>query len=260
MTDPVLPEIGREFSLKVNGVKRTFKHFMPKQINIVKIHLPGEGIWACLSDEDMEDYRKDVKDPPEVVRVATLRNSSINGPPWGCYVPYRMDGMQTPEGCIEEIDDGQEMVLNQYDAVEPTEEERAEHRRKQTEDLERRQRRPEISQRHLEAMKSMGYRKMAKDAPLKWAKPIGGQLLTIELDRREMTLWFEGAEDASPQRWNTQNIFAHQGDNDQDDLNALACEIKHAEADLIQCWRGRINSQFHFLTSLEAVRIAVDVD
>lgn len=259
-----LPEIGSEFTLLVNDREYTFKHFMLKEMNSVKIDLPDEGIWACLSDEDMRDYRQDKLDDKDVVRVAVLRNSSINGFPWGTCIPVRLMGGQRPEHCLDELDDQQDLILNQHDTQKATDEEKAEAKAAEEAAEERRNAKPKIAQRHFEAMVSMGYRKMAPDTPLKWAKPIGGQLLTIELDRREMTLWFEAANDGSPQRWDTQELFLRQRDCEYsglDELNGIVAEIKSAEANLIRCWRGRVaETQFHFLTRLEAVRLAVGDD
>jgi len=89
-----------------DGRELRFEHFEPKETNLIKIRLAfdpndmHEGIWACISDEDMKDYDNDVEDA-EYKRVAILRNSSLTGPPWGAYIPYKMDGDNRPVSYLE---------------------------------------------------------------------------------------------------------------------------------------------------------------
>jgi len=118
-TERGLPEIGSKFVLPSRFGDLEFEYFQPKSSNIIKIHLPGEGIWACLSDADMDAYRDDdVIDPPEKIRIAVLRNTSIHGFPWGSCIPIRMRGPDRPEAAFDIFDGMEEppdVVLNQHD-------------------------------------------------------------------------------------------------------------------------------------------------
>ena len=95
-----------------------FKHFTPKSENLVKIRIQGsgmgEGIWACVSDEDLVKYKDDT-DTTSMI-VCNLRNDSINGIPWGTYVIAQCQGDDRPN-CILSLMGG-DMVSNDEATVE----------------------------------------------------------------------------------------------------------------------------------------------
>jgi hypothetical protein len=100
-----------------DGTTIAFKDFQPKEINMIKIRMVyedgGEGIWACLNDEDMIDYKNDIKD--DIIRPALLRNASIFGMPWGSYVPVIFKGEDRPEADMRNITG--DIYVNQKDSV-----------------------------------------------------------------------------------------------------------------------------------------------
>lgn len=95
-----------------SGKAIQFEEFIPKEKNLIKVRLHdngvnGEGIWACLRDEDMEDYQNGVTDS-EPIRLATLRNAPLNYYPdnnWGMVIPVRFDGEMRPEFDINWLDE-----------------------------------------------------------------------------------------------------------------------------------------------------------
>ena len=120
-TEPELPEIGAKASYKTTEGELAFTHFVPKSTNEIKIYLtdPYEGdkecIWVCVTDEDYADYRSKVDD--DRTRICILRNVSVLGPEWGACIPYRLNGEELPESCLEIIldhDDEQDPILNQH--------------------------------------------------------------------------------------------------------------------------------------------------
>lgn len=94
-----------------NGDDFSFEEFEPKESNLIKINLnvngaDGEGIWACISDDNMDDYEKNVDDGEEYHRVAILRNDSINlnFPSWGMYIMYSLKGGYRPVCDLSKFD------------------------------------------------------------------------------------------------------------------------------------------------------------
>jgi hypothetical protein len=85
----------------------TFKHFVPKESNLIKIRIMsddedgGEGIWACISDEDKKKYDDD-SNTSDII-ICNLRNASLFGPAWGSYVPAKCMGTNRPEFNISKI-------------------------------------------------------------------------------------------------------------------------------------------------------------
>jgi hypothetical protein len=111
-----------EIKLK-DGNSITFEEFIPKESNLIKINLNddgranGEGIWACISDKDLQDYQANATDS-EYKRVATMRNDALIFYPhqsWGAYIPYKLNGDSRPICNISVIADGQEMLFNKQE-------------------------------------------------------------------------------------------------------------------------------------------------
>jgi len=107
------PKISKDEELKIvlkSGKEFTFSHFQPKEQNQIKVNLNyedagdnGEGIWACISDEDFKAYENNETDD-EMTRIALTRNQSIGGIPWGTYIPFRLLGKNRPVCRIIELD------------------------------------------------------------------------------------------------------------------------------------------------------------
>ena len=108
----------KALSIKYDGEEITFKHFAPKETNLIKIRIhddgkDGEGIWACVSDEDRKKY-DDETNTTDLIMV-NLRNTSLYGIPWGCYVPAKCNGSDRPQCDINMIDGS--MLFNQVETV-----------------------------------------------------------------------------------------------------------------------------------------------
>lgn len=108
-----------EIKLK-NGKSIPFEEFIPFKRNLVKLNLNdngkmnGEGVWACLSDKDITDYNKNIRDP-DYVRVATLRNNALMFYParsWGAYIPYKLNGSTRPICNVSLIEPEQKMLFS----------------------------------------------------------------------------------------------------------------------------------------------------
>lgn len=117
------PMISKDEELKIvlkSGKEFTFSHFQPKVKNQIKVNINyddygnnGEGIWACVSDEDLKAYNNNETDD-EMVRIALTRNAAIGGIPWGTYIPFRLTGLDRPVCRIKEMDTEKlEMAFNQ---------------------------------------------------------------------------------------------------------------------------------------------------
>jgi len=106
-----------EIKLK-SGKTIEFDSFTPKESNLIKVYLhhkggDGEGIWACIDDKDMDDYKNDARDS-EPNRVATLRNAALMFYPnnsWGACIPIRFDGNNRPECDIDWIEEDTDMIF-----------------------------------------------------------------------------------------------------------------------------------------------------
>lgn len=77
-----------------------FEPFPCEENMLVKINIrngdgSNEGCWAWLNPIDMPDYKADVTDPDDKVRVAIMANAAF-GVPWGSFFPYRMQGQTRP--------------------------------------------------------------------------------------------------------------------------------------------------------------------
>ena len=129
MAEKEKPMISEEKDLKfvlASGKEITFKHIHPKSTNLIKVNIVedegvnGEGIWACVSDEDKKAHDEDVTDDDEMCRVALLRNTSISGIPWGAYVPFKFIGTGRPIFKLKELDMEKTgmMALNQVETEE----------------------------------------------------------------------------------------------------------------------------------------------
>lgn len=90
-----------------------FESFIPKQSNLIKVRLhtndkDPEGIWACVSDTDIEDYKNGVVDKGDYpIRVATLRNAALAFHPansWGLCIPVKFKGSERPECNLDWVD------------------------------------------------------------------------------------------------------------------------------------------------------------
>lgn len=84
-----------------------FDHFPHKDSNMVKLRIvgadgEGEGIWMSIQDQDMADYKADVRDT-HYHRVGVLANASLFGIPWGTYVPYRLCGSDRPHLYLKHV-------------------------------------------------------------------------------------------------------------------------------------------------------------
>lgn len=106
-----------------SGKKIEIKDFQPTESNLIKVDLhwdneQHEGIWACLPDEFMEDYKKDASDS-EVFRYATLRNAALNlGPAsWGAIIPVKFRGSQRPECNLAWISENAKMIFNEKETI-----------------------------------------------------------------------------------------------------------------------------------------------
>lgn len=122
----ILPEIGSTFKINTSQGELEFEHFQPKNANTCKLRLTpprsddAEGIWMTISDKDMEDYDKNVRDGEDKIRLGILRNHSLIGLPWGAYVPYRLYGPGRPESCLEVFADADpvpDVVFNEHDSL-----------------------------------------------------------------------------------------------------------------------------------------------
>lgn len=112
---------------------------------------------------------------------------------------------------------------------------------------------PFTREQKVEGLLAAGYR-IHNDNPDRWAKPIGLQMLTVELDRGEMTLWHMAAN--NPERicrWDTEPIFV--GNHYTD----AAMEVLGTEAEIeIKSWRGNRAAPFPFLTADQRAELAID--
>lgn len=101
------------------------------------------------------------------------------------------------------------------------------------------------------ALLSMGYRIHGADRN-KWAKPLAHMVFTVELDRNEITLWFNSDSDTTKLlRWSTKE-FLTEGCSPVESL-------VYSEADLIDNWRGG-HTNFAFLTLEQEAEMMVDND
>ena len=95
-----------------------FHDFTPKAENLVKIRIEGgmgmgEGIWACVSDEDKKKYDDDT-DTTSLI-ACTLRNDSVNGIGWGTYIVAQCQGSDRPVCVLEKLSGN--IVRNTQDTV-----------------------------------------------------------------------------------------------------------------------------------------------
>ena len=100
------------------GIKIEIEDFNPKESNLIKVDLhvdneDHEGIWACLPDKFMGDY-KDNSSDSVVFRYATLRNAALNIGPnsWGAIIPVKFKGSLRPECDLNWIEEDSDIVFN----------------------------------------------------------------------------------------------------------------------------------------------------
>ena len=105
----------------------------------------------------------------------------------------------------------------------------------------------------IEALMAAGYRIQGSGTnPDRWAKPIGLQILTVELDHKEMTLWFMGETKIG--RWDVEPIF-----NDNPHYDDPTTEVLGTEAEIeVRTWRGKHSHHFGFLTKEQQAELILD--
>lgn len=104
-----------KYSIKYGNQTVEYEEFSPKGSNFVKLRLVGpdgigEGIWMCITDKDLIDYKNDVKD--DTVRIGILLNESMilsdfmsisQNDTYGAYIPYTLKGRMRPHCYVKKI-------------------------------------------------------------------------------------------------------------------------------------------------------------